>query len=147
MTMRFPRKTSAFLLLSAATALGFVFAAPPASAQGNGWYTYENGYARPSTEQVIVTAPRNYGERGDLGGNIVGVSMSREVHVGDLDLRSPWGRHELRSRIRVTAAEICGQLARRYPIGVTGSPPCYEQAVARAMRSADVAIRDARYED
>jgi UrcA family protein len=144
----FPR-TSTFLLLSAATALGLLLAAPSASAQDSGWYVDNNGYADTASgpERVIVTAPRYHRERGPLGGDIISVSLSREVRIDDLDLHSSWGRYELRSRIRSTAAEVCGQLVRQYPVGATGSPPCYEQAVARAMHLADVAIRDARYED
>lgn len=145
MATQFPRKSATFLLLSAATALGLFVAVSSASAQDA--YAYQDSTDNPGMEHVIVTAPPYYGERGHLGGPIIDVSMSREVRVDDLDLRSPFGRHELRSRIRVTAAEICDQLSRRYPVGVSGSPPCYEQAVARAMHLADVAIRDARYED
>lgn len=118
-------------------------AAPAARAQDAYGYD-DSSYSGP--ERVIVEAPRYHEMRGYLGGKIVDVSMSREVRIDDLDLRSPWGRRELRARISTTAAEICSNLSRMYPIGVTGSPPCYEQAVARAMHLAHVAIRD-RYED
>lgn len=136
------RKTTA-LLFSTATLMGLAFTAPAARAQDA--YGY-NDAAYSGPERVIVEAPRYPSMHGYLGGKIVEVSMSREVRIDDLDLRSAWGRRELRTRIDTTAAEICSNLTRMYPIGVTGSPPCYEQAVERAMRLAHAAIRD-RYED
>ncbi len=123
-------------LVPAAGMVALMALAIPAAAQD---YGYGN------TETVIVNAPPFVEERGHLGGEIRTVSLSHEVRFDDLDLRTYWGAHELRNRIRFTARQECEQLDRFYPVEAsTNMHPCYRTAVERAMVDADTAIRDAR---
>jgi len=151
-----PLRRKALMLLAASSALALAVSASPVFAQDYG-YADDNGYAAPApgTEEVIVTAPRYHApERGHLGGEIVDVSYSRAVRADDLDLSTGWGRHVLLTRVRVAASQMCDRLDRFYPVGVedsdtgaygSGKRACVREAVARAMDSADVAIRDTRY--
>ena len=83
--------------------------------------------------------------QGELGAPIENVSLSREVRYDDLDLTTPDGIHELRARIRFTAAQECRQLDTMYPIAADDSPPCYRTAVEGAMEQADNAIAQAQH--
>jgi UrcA family protein len=123
-----------------------LLATPQALAQDNGPYD-DNANARPApgSEQVIVTAPVYTHIPGPTGGDIVIVSASRDVQIGDLDLNTAWGRDTLRTRVRATAADICSQLLRIHTAGASGSPPCYEDAVSSSMHRANYAVRDAYY--
>jgi UrcA family protein len=131
------------LSLLAATAIGLAFAAP-ANAQQYSRYD-EPTYGNSSDEQIEVTAPR-YHSRSAIGAPIRDVAMSREVRFDDLDLRTTWGAHELKARIRYTASNLCQKLNIRYPVSADGSPPCYQTTIHRAMYQADRAISDARNE-
>ncbi len=136
------------LLLVAATASGaLMFAAPQALAQGSG--PADSLAVVPpvlDSEEVVVTAPRHYHETGPTGGDIDIVSMSRPVRVDDLDLNTAWGRDELRSRVRLTAASVCGQLLSMDPAGASGNAPCYENTVSSSIHHARFDIRDAYYD-
>jgi UrcA family protein len=134
-----------------ASALGLIFAGSSAAAQDYGRYGDQpRTYQGEPVETVIVPAPRYYEpnyyreERGRLNGDIVNVSLSSEVRFDDLDLRTRWGVDELRSRIRLSARDVCDQLERRYPVAADNSPPCYREAVEDAMDQADAAIARAR---
>jgi UrcA family protein len=119
-------------LLAAATALAI---AAPAAAQP---------FAGP-TEEVIVHAPPYQGQqRSEIGAPIDDVSLSREVHFDDLDLRTSWGQDTLRDRVRRTAMSLCQDLENRYPVTADGSPPCFRTAYDDAMGQAETAIRNAR---
>jgi UrcA family protein len=125
-----------------AAALVAVLSTPAASAQEK-----NAGAQRTATnEQVIVTAPRSYLEPGSHGGPVRTVSVNGRVRFDDLDLSTPWGRSELKARVRVMASNLCGELERRYPVGVQGGPSCYEQAVNNGMHLADQALADSRYD-
>jgi UrcA family protein len=132
--------------LLAASALGLMLAASPASAQGYGdEYAYQNG----PNEEVIVTGPDYYYHRpypsNQLGRPPEPTTLSQSVSYSDLDLNTRAGAHELRKRVRDAARGICGALAARYPIRMANSEPCYEKAVRSGLTRAEVAIYDARY--
>jgi UrcA family protein len=129
-------------LLSAASAAGFALAAVSAAAQDSG-YGQPQAYPAPN-EEVVITAPRAYIERGPLNGPVEKVSLSVPVRFDDLDLRTAWGAHALRSRVRAAAADICSRLNYYYPAAISGDPPCYRQAVFDAMPRAEEAITAAR---
>jgi UrcA family protein len=131
------------LSLLAATAIGLMLAAP-ANAQQYGRYD-EPTYGNSSDEQIEVMVPR-YHPRSAIGAPIRDVAVSREVRFDDLDLRTAWGAHELKARIRYTASDLCQKLNIRYPVSADGSPPCFQTTVHRAMNQADRAINDARNE-
>lgn len=102
-------------------------------------------YPGNAPEDVEVYGPRLHVERGPLNGPLDTVAMSQAVHFDDLDLRTAWGAHELRSRIRFTARMLCRDLDEAYPYPpADGSPPCYRTAVENAMLQADRVIGDAR---
>jgi UrcA family protein len=123
-------------LLAAVAFAGAGFLSVPAvRAEGAG------AQPKASNEEVIVTAPRSYIE-GEHGGPVRTVSVSSKVRFDDLDLSTPWGRTELKARVRVMASNLCGQLERRYPVGVEGGPSCYEQAVNSGMHLADAVLAD-----
>jgi UrcA family protein len=138
--------------IALAGTLGLSFAASSAAAQDYGRYGDQPGtYQGEPMETVIVPAPRyyygphyhtEYGSR--LNGDVVRVSLSREVSSEGLDLRTDWGADEFRDRIRSAAREVCDRLERRYPIATDDSPPCYREAMDDAMEQADAAIGHAR---
>ena len=137
------RRSFAIAGIVAATAF---LAAPAALAQDN-----DNGAAPAAKiqmhhEEVIVVAPRSYREVGDHGGLVHEVKASGTVKFDDLDLSTPWGRSELKARIRVMASNLCGQLERQYPVGVAGGSSCYEQAVNNGMHLADRVLADSSYD-
>ena len=119
--------------------------AGPTAAQDYDRYQDEPGYSAP-TETVEVYAPRyrHHQERSALGAPIVYASLSEEVRFDDIDLRTPWGARELRSRIRYVADALCKKMDLRYPIATSDSPPCYRAAYEKAMYQADAAIAQAR---
>jgi len=137
MSMRFRHPLTAMAFVAAA--LG---PAPAALAQDSG----SDAQLRASNEQVIVTAPRSYLEQGEHGGPIRTVSVTGKVRFDDLDLSTPWGRTELKARVRVMASNLCGELERRYPVGVPGQPSCYERAVNSGMHLADQVLADTGYD-
>ena len=99
-------------------------------------------------ERVIVTAPRTFRDTGEHGGAIRNVSVTGAVRFDDIDLSTPWGKEELRQRVRVMATNLCAELDRRYPVAikVDGAPSCYEQALDGAMRHANEVIADPHYD-
>jgi UrcA family protein len=107
---------------------------------GYGPSDYQNG----PDDEVIVTGPHRHIERSTIGAPIEDVVMRRPVRFDDLDLRTSWGAHELRERVRVTASAMCRDLEARYPIATSDNTPCYEPAVEDAMYQADAVIRSAR---
>jgi UrcA family protein len=127
---------SAFLTaLLAASAL-------PAAAQD---YRYEQtSYDNGPGEVVEVIVPRHRAERSVIGAPIEDVALSSAVRFDDLDLTTSWGAHALRERVRETARTLCRKLDVRYPISVSGDPPCYDEALRDAMAQADAAIGAAR---
>jgi UrcA family protein len=130
-------------LLFVASALALVLAAPSALAQGDNPYRDDPGhYGNPPRESVEVIAPR-YPFRTPRGGAIEQVSLSREVRAYDLDLRTPWGADELRSRVRFAARNLCEKIDRSFAT-VDDGRSCYYEAVDRAMEQADAAIAEAR---
>jgi UrcA family protein len=129
--------------LFVASALAIVLGTPSALAQDYSPYRDEPGYyGNPPRETVEVIAPR-YPYRTPRGGAIEQVSLSREVRAYDLDLRTPWGADELRSRIRFTARVMCEKIDRNFAV-VDDGRSCYYEAVERAMDQADAAIAEAR---
>src|SRR5438445_11523346 len=116
-----------------------------AAAQDYDRYQDQTGYsAPPETVEVYAPRYRHTHERSAIGAPIVHASISQEVRFDDLDLRTPWGARELRSRIRFTADALCKQMDVRYPIATDDSPPCYRAAFEKAMYQADAAIAQAR---
>ncbi len=134
-------------LLVAAGALGLALAASSANAQDydpNSAPPPSYGPASGPPESITIYGPRRHVERGDLGTPIENVALSRAVRFDDLDLRTDWGAHELRNRVRFTAHALCQRLDAMYPISADDNPPCYRTAVDQAMYRADAAIGQAR---
>ena len=137
------RKTALFL--AAACAVGIPVGAQTARAQDydQGAPAYDRS-APPETVEVYAPRYRHHEERSSIGAPIVYASYSQDVRYDDLDLRTPWGAHELRMRIRDVAGELCRKMDVRYPIATSDSPPCYRAAYEKAMYQADNAIAEAR---
>ncbi len=116
--------------------------ASSALAQDNG----DSSHPSPTVgkEVIIVTAPRYV--LGEHGGPVRTVSVSGKVRFDDLDLSAPWGRTELKARVRVMASNLCGELERQYPVGVSGGPDCYKEAVKSGMQFADQVLADTQYD-
>jgi UrcA family protein len=124
-------------------AAGAILAANAAMAQD---YGYQNG----APEEVIVVAPDYYAHppypSNQLGRPPEQTTLSLPVSYSDLDLTTREGAHELRSRVRDAAHDICGELASRYPVRMAVSEPCYKKAVESGINRAENAIREARYD-
>jgi UrcA family protein len=144
------RKIPTAALIAVAVA-GLLSTAAPVSAQPYGAYgTYE---ASPPPEEVIVTAPRPHAQfREEGGGGLRSmdvppekVSLTTHVRYDDLDLMSPDGARELRTRVREAAHGVCRDLTEAYPFyRIANSPSCYHEAVDRALVHANEAIARAR---
>ncbi len=130
-----------------ASAVGLALAATPALAQSYGYDDAPQQTMYGPSDNVEVIAPRPRPEqRSEIGAPIVNVALSQPVRYDDLDLRSRRGAHELRERVRATARKLCNRLDFEYPVTVSGTPPCYRTTAQQALYRADLAIRDARYE-
>ncbi|HTW36631.1 MAG TPA: UrcA family protein [Rhizomicrobium sp.] len=130
-------------------ALGLVLAASSAGAQDYGPPPAPGYYGPP--EEVIVTPPPYARQRSAIGAPIIDASLSRQVRIDDLDLRTGWGVRALRSRVSFTASTLCQQLNAMYPVTYDGGSDqwprnheCYRDAFERGMAQADRAIRAAR---
>ena len=108
----------------------------------------ENVVAGPPQNVILVSPPlgRNW-----IGAPIVDVSVSRNIRMDDLDLRTDEGVRQLRSRVFASAGALCRWLNAMYPIDNDGggwqwvqASPCYRNAVRNAMAQANNAIRAAR---
>lgn len=130
-------------LLACVAGIGFTAAA---SAQD-----YDGRYGPPppppsvydnnAPDEIVIYAPRHHRvERGDLGGPIEDVSLSKGVRYDDLDLTTDWGIRKLHDRIAFTARELCRRLDMTHPIAVSDSPPCYRTAMEQAGQLAIAAI-------
>ena len=128
------------LVLGTAGAFALCLAASSSSAQD---YNDEPDSYRAG-EQVIVVAPPYHGRSSTTGAPIRDVAMSREVFIGDLDLRTRWGERALLTRVRSTARTLCNKLDHMYPVSDDNSPDCYRTAVDNAMAQAYDAIDRAR---
>jgi UrcA family protein len=131
-------------VIAAAVAVAASLAAPAALAQDD--VPAPSAKLLLKHEEVIVTAPRSYLEQGEHGGQVREVTASGKVEFDDLDLSTPWGRSELKARIRVMASNLCGNLERQYPVSVRGGQSCYEQAVNNGMHLADRVLADSGYD-
>ena len=138
------RTNSSGLRVALAAAGAFVFAATAASAQDYNYGRYENTAYENPTENVDVSVPRYAPQRDRYGVPYRNVSLSKDVYIGDLNLRTRYGVREMRSRISQTARVMCHQLNVRYPITAPNSPGCYTTAMGDAMAQASIAIADAR---
>jgi UrcA family protein len=127
------------------TAIGLLLIASSAGAQDYPPPPDAPYYGTPN-EEVIVRAPPYVQHRSAIGAPIEDVAVSREVVIGDLDLRTGWGVHELRSRISFTATTLCNRLNAMYPVSADNSSDrdCYRNAMRDAMAQAHDAIRAAR---
>ncbi len=136
-----PSTRSVRMALLAAGALTLFATSANAQEYGdNGATTYQDG----SDENIEVTVPPYRPQHDELGAPYRYLSLSKQVHFEDLDLRTEDGAQALRTRVRYTAGQLCRQLDARYPTTAPNSPPCYTNAVADAMQQADIAISDAR---
>jgi UrcA family protein len=102
--------------------------------------------ASTTVESVHVISPRPPTIYDEFGTPILEVSLSRPVSYSSLNLRTHQGAQTLRFRIRNTARDLCARLNFQYPVTTSGNPPCYRTTVKDAMRSANRAIREARYD-
>lgn len=122
-----------------ALAGGFAFFSGAATAQ-------QQGSQARAQEEVIVEAPRLVRKevgRGDLGGKVELISLTRRVSYADLNLAMHADVMKLEQRINDTAKEACGQLAQMYPLADPKTPNCVRQAVDGAMKQAQKVIDSA----
>jgi UrcA family protein len=127
--------------LLAAGALALLGAS--ANAQEYGYGYEDTAYGMPH-EDVEVTVPRYAPQRSSLGAPYRYISMSQDVYVGDLDLRTHRGVDVMRDRIGETARRMCHRLNVRYQVTAPGSPGCYTTAMNDAMYQANIAVAEAR---
>ncbi|MBU6444500.1 MAG: UrcA family protein [Alphaproteobacteria bacterium] len=96
-------------------------------------------------EEVTVTAPRQVhqtyvvGRSPSTGAPIEVTTISRVVSYADLDLGTPPGAAELRSRIDATAKDLCRELDKLYPMEPKDRS-CIKKAADGAMEQADKVI-------
>jgi UrcA family protein len=143
-------KTARGVMLCAASALALSLAGTAAKAADRD-DPDSNTYARQDTE-IEVIAPRPRPEHSTIGAPIRNVGLQKDVRFDDLDLRTAYGEHVLKNRIRQTARNLCQELHALYPIsadGVSTTPgpkeECYRNAVDNAMEQANAAIGEARH--
>jgi UrcA family protein len=134
-------RTTSGLRVALLAAGALLFAGGAASAQDYGYQqaSYEGG-----RENVEVSVPRYHQQRSIYGVPYREISLSKNVYVGDLDLRTRHDARVLRDRVSHTARNLCRKLDRQYPITAPMSPGCYTTAMNDAMRQADDAIAYAR---
>lgn len=139
-------RSASTLALLTATAMGALLTASAVHAQD---YTADDqaAYQTGPGEEVIVTAPRYHPHYpSDLSGHIQDkTTLSTNVRYDDLDLTTRGGAHELRARVRDAAADVCGELADRYPYKMADGKSCYRDAVGGGLNRANEAIHEARY--
>jgi len=130
-------------------ALGLALIASSAGAQEDG--SSGPGYYGGPPQEVIVTPPPLQRQRSVIGAPIIDISLSRQVRINDLDLRTSSGVDELRGRVSYTARTLCRQLDAMYPVTYNGgsnqwpnSYDCYRDAFGRGMAQAHDAIRAVR---
>jgi UrcA family protein len=105
-----------------------------------------DAYAGTTVDDITVYAPRSRQRRSSTtGAPIEWVSISRPVSYQDLDLSTQWGVDELVRRVRGAARSACSQMDVMHPIATSDSPPCYRDAIRRAMRDVEVAIASTPY--
>src|SRR5690606_31496446 len=96
--------------------------------------------AAPAAAQVVeeITV------MGRLGPDGRPTTLSRAVSYRDLDITTPWGRDELRRRIRDTARELCAELGEPSRT-VTGGivPACRARAERDSLASMPATVADA----
>ncbi len=92
--------------------------------------------------EVIVEAPHveKTTQSGPMGRRMPAMAISYRVTYGDLNLATHSGAVELEKRIKESATKACEQLAKLYPEGSEGNPPCVEGAIKNAMAQASKAI-------
>ena len=139
-----PSLKKSVLFFLATFAVGIPLGAYSAKAQDYDRYNGPDLSAPPETVEVYAPRHRHYQERSAIGAPIVYASLSQEVRFDDLDLRTPWGARELRTRIQYVANELCSRMDLRYRVPMKDSPPCYKNAYEKAMYQADAAIAEAR---
>ena len=100
--------------------------------------TRERHHHRPVREEVTVTVPRSH-EWGATGTQTA--SLSREVPLYDLDLRTTSGVRKLHDRISDVATTLCSEA------NEPRNSDCYRNAVRDAMTQAHQVIREARGHD
>lgn len=95
-----------------------------------------------SPEVVIVTVPHHGPVRSSIGAPIQDLSLSANVRTDDLNLQSPDGWLELRSRVRQTARGLCAHLRFQHPIGTPDEFGCVRRAVDNASDQIDASLRN-----
>ena len=128
-------------MTAAGAALAIAIAIPAAMAQQAGDREYYQGNGE--TVEVIAPPPA---QRTSIGAPIENVALSKAVRTDDLDLRTRWGVHALRTRISTTARMLCRRMNTMY-VPLSDNPPCYRTTVRAAWRQARAAIDDAHYAD
>ena len=105
---------------------------------------YASDYATDTAAEVggIVVTP---GYRRDDTYNGIPterVYASRVVHIGDLDLSTGWGVHELHARVVRAATDACNELDNLYPQGLypidSSDGDCKARAIRHAMADAPI---------
>ncbi len=108
--------------------------------QGGGSYQGDSYSPAPRADDVIVTAPRTYGNR---------EIKSTPVYFNDLDLTSPAGGYTLLTRIRSAATQVCSPVANmRGDLSDTADfQRCVRRAVTHAVNEVGApTVQDAYYQ-
>ena len=124
--------------------LGLAFAVLPAKAQNYAYGPDYQGATAGGANEVVVISPHFHALTSPLNTPPENVSLSQPVSYADLDLRTWRGARELRTRVRVAAAQICDGLRQIYPYTLNPHEPCFRSVLSGAIPKADEAIADAR---
>jgi UrcA family protein len=107
----------------------------------------ESAYANEegNDDRITVVAPRITRERARRGSGsllqVESVEQTAVVDFTDLDLGRTADMFVLEDRIREAAAQICEELAQRYPQGQPATSVCVQRAVDDAMADARLIAR------
>ena len=117
------------LLAAVASAGALALGAGVAQAQ-----SLDGGGYGPYAGEITVSPPYRY--RSWNGAPIQEVRAQRTVYVGDLDLRSDWGRRALYDRVERAAADACDEVNSAwtqgyYDVGLDSD--CVGQTIQRTM--------------
>lgn len=95
--------------------------------------------------EVVVEAPHveKTTQAGPMGQRLPAVSIVYRVTYSDLNIATHSGAVELEKRIKDTATQACGQLAKLYPESTEGATSCVQGAVKSSMAQVNKAIAEA----
>jgi UrcA family protein len=98
---------------------------------------------------VTVQAAPMPGEQVTVHSRGQGMSVSREVNYGDLDLTKPEDVQRLKARTNRAAVQVCSELNDRNPWSITGlfgaHAPCVRNAQQQALAQVPGVVVPSRY--